>query len=418
MNPKLKTLDNFLNQLLIFLLPSQLAIHFWPGFAFVFGIRVDYFAPTLYFTDILFLLVFIPWLFKNYRHVFEDVKNALPAILILVLIFLVNIYFSINPLISFLKFLKFIEMFTFGYYVYKRNEIFNLRKTSKIIFLSALFFCSIGIIQFLNGKTSGKLFYLFGERSFSVITPGIALVNLFGKNFLRIYSTFPHPNSLAGYLGLMSIFLTAYLKCKKIYIKTVGLLLLFSTFVLSFSLSGYVALFVCLLFFLMRKKISIGKNIFGIILITVFLLSFCLSWTSTSILQKGIVLPLSFIQRIQLAEAAGKIFSSKMINGTGMNTFILAALKFATEERGVWFLQPVHNIYLLTFCESGIIGLSALFISIYLLIRRINFGKEFWFGLMILFFLITGLFDHYWITIQQNLLVLSFLIGTALQKKE
>jgi hypothetical protein len=309
------------------------------------------------------------------------------------------------------------EMFTFGYYVYKRGEIFNPRKISKIIFLSALFFCLIGIIQFLNGQTSGKLFYLFGERSFSVVTPGIALVNIFGKNFLRIYSTFPHPNALAGYLGLTLIFLTANLKCKKIYIKTVGLLLLFSTFVLSFSLSGYVALFVCLLFFLMQKKISIGKNIFVIILITVFLLSFCLSWASESILQKGIVLPLSFIQRIQLTETAGKIFSSNMINGTGINTFILAAVKFATEERGVWFLQPVHNIYLLTFCESGAIGLSALFISIYLLIRRINFGKEFWAGGMILFFLITGLFDHYWITTQQNLFVLSLLTGIALFKK-
>ena len=47
--------------LLLILLPTQLGYHFWPNWSFVFGIRSDYLAPTIYFTDILFFFVLIFW---------------------------------------------------------------------------------------------------------------------------------------------------------------------------------------------------------------------------------------------------------------------------------------------------------------------------------------------------------------------
>src|ERR1035437_8081006 len=45
--------------LLILFLPTQLGKHFWPNSSFVYGLRLDYLSPTLYFTDILILLIFV-----------------------------------------------------------------------------------------------------------------------------------------------------------------------------------------------------------------------------------------------------------------------------------------------------------------------------------------------------------------------
>ena len=48
--------SNLLLALIIFLMPTQLGLHFWPLSSLVYGIRVDYLAPTIYFLDILLIL--------------------------------------------------------------------------------------------------------------------------------------------------------------------------------------------------------------------------------------------------------------------------------------------------------------------------------------------------------------------------
>ncbi|MEK7497805.1 MAG: hypothetical protein AAB656_02715, partial [Patescibacteria group bacterium] len=44
---------DFLFGLLVILLPTQIALHIWPDWALVQGIRVDYLAPAIYLTDII-----------------------------------------------------------------------------------------------------------------------------------------------------------------------------------------------------------------------------------------------------------------------------------------------------------------------------------------------------------------------------
>jgi len=72
--------------------------------------------------------------------------------------------------------------------------------------------------------------------------------------------------------------------------------------------------------------------------------------------------------------------------------------------------QPVHNIFLLALAELGII--------IFLIFGRkiFFFTKKHWstnraFRYLIIAIFITGSFDHYWLTLQQNFLLLS--IGLA-----
>jgi hypothetical protein len=46
-----------------------------------------------------------------------------------------------------------------------------------------------------------------GERYFTISTPGIAKVAMQGKEILRAYGTFSHPNSLAGFYLLQYVFI-------------------------------------------------------------------------------------------------------------------------------------------------------------------------------------------------------------------
>jgi len=51
-------------------MPTQLALHFWPSWAHVFGIRVDYLAPTLYLTDLLLIVLIITWINPLIRNLY------------------------------------------------------------------------------------------------------------------------------------------------------------------------------------------------------------------------------------------------------------------------------------------------------------------------------------------------------------
>ena len=77
-----KLLSNFNNlhrwlfYLLLLLIPTQLGYHFWPDFAFVNGIRVDYLAPTIYLTDLLILGIGISWLLSKITNDDLPARNA------------------------------------------------------------------------------------------------------------------------------------------------------------------------------------------------------------------------------------------------------------------------------------------------------------------------------------------------------
>ena len=123
-------LEKFLNYLLIFLLPTQLALHFWPPTSFVFGVRVDYLAPSIYLTDILFLTLFIIWVRSHYKKFFEFTRENKIYILLFISLAVLNTAFSTSVFPSIYKWIKLLELVIFYYYVRERHDIFS----SKAIF--------------------------------------------------------------------------------------------------------------------------------------------------------------------------------------------------------------------------------------------------------------------------------------------
>jgi len=68
-------MQQVLFSLLLVFLPTQLGLHFWPGWALVLGRRLDYLSPTLYVTDILIVFLLIRWVFEKRKKIFSFKKN-------------------------------------------------------------------------------------------------------------------------------------------------------------------------------------------------------------------------------------------------------------------------------------------------------------------------------------------------------
>lgn len=416
---KLRYFEKYLNILFVFLLPTQLALHFWPQYSFVFGLRVDYLSPTIYLTDVLFLILCFPWLVKKRHKIFRDINKAKTLIFIFLTVLVINILFSSFPWLSFIKSAKLIEMVVLAYYVKERPEIFSIRNVSSSLLFSSILFLLIGIIQVAYGRTLGGFIYWFGERTFSVATPGIAITNFFGKNILRIYSTFPHPNSLAGYISAVAIFLFFNVNHKlNKTIRLFGWSLLIAGLLMSVSLSAYVGIVIAVLVYFLIRWGVLNKKHWIKITVLMFVLSYCLSVISRPVLDSNISLGKSYRERLELADLSMKVFTNNKFFGVGLNGFIPSQPDYPQYENGTWLMQPVHNAFLLVTVELGILGIVLIFLAIWKIFKLIAKTDNRWGYILMAFVLTTSLFDHYWFTIQQNMLLLALLLGISFRDKK
>lgn len=402
----MKIVEKYLLISLLLLLPTQLAYHFWPSWSFVFGLRVDMLAPTIYLTDLLVVSLIILNI-KIY-------KPFLKYILFFIAFVFFNTLFSTSSLESLYRWIKILEFVGFVIYITKQKIV------SKEIFIRSLFYSSVvvsvvGILQFVKSGTLGGIFYWLGERSFNMTTPGIALVSLNGAEHLRVYSTFSHPNSLAGFLGAVLLILFLRKAVKKNILNIVGLGIITICFLFTFSVSAYLGLFFAILLIVsFKKKTNLKFNI-QFFLSASILLSLFLPIISPWILKTVGPLTSNIAERLDLSYIAGKIISRHFLTGTGLGTFISNIPNFKGIYSFSWLLQPVHNIFLLIFAETGIFGLLLFCLGIYKLLKTLTIKKKKYCVYILIFVLFTGLTDHYWLTLQQNQLLLSLLIGLSLR---
>ena len=400
----LNRLKKLLIPLLVFLLPTQLAYHFWPPSSFVFGIRVDYLAPAVYLTDLIILFLLLAYAVQEKLRLWTFISKYKLQILVTFVFILVNVVFASSPTTAIFKWLKVLELVGLALYLRFKMSETNKDQIYNTLFYSLVFVSVIGISQFFIGRTIGGAFYLFGERSFDISTPAVALTQINGHEFLRAYSVFSHPNSLSGYLGASLLFLLManYFKRKPIHI--VGFLIIIACLTLTFSLSGIVSLIIVLPFILVNKKLKTISNFKIPIFFGLVAFSLALPVVGDRILVYTKDLGSPTTERINLSIISGKIIKQKFLIGGGLGNFTAMVPHYGGLVSGPWLLQPVHNIFLLAFSETGLAGFVILFLAFYKGIRTKHFP-------IFLFILITGVFDHYWLTLQQNMLLLALMFG-------
>jgi len=400
--------------LFLLLIPTQLGKHFWPEWSYLLGIRIDYFSPTLYLLDLVWIILIGSNFLKKKK---PSALWAPPLIRrlfnfrnLLILGFVgVNILMAVNPWVAGYKWLRVFQLLITFFY-FRENKKVIKENLVKVIPCWVILESLLAVAQIAKNGSLNGIFYWLGERSFSFNTIGIAQMSVLGRGLIRAYGTFSHPNSLAGFL-LVVLLLWYWLREK---INKTWWWVVFWLGLLGIMVSGSRTIWVLvlgLIFWFLLKNIKnrlqiaslvfliLGVIIFGLRLINMEyqMSDFLGGWDSNGI---G--------KRIQLNVAGLKMIKESSLFGVGLGNFLVRLPEFQNNN-GIFWLQPVHNILILVWSEIGILGLSLMF-----LFFSENFsGKKIkWIFKVILgVVIISWIVDHYWLTLPQNVWLLVLVLG-------
>ncbi len=385
--------------LLLVTFPLQLGKHFWPDFAFVQGIRLDYLSPTLYLSDILCVVLFLISFNRIKTFLWAFVSN--PWSIFFFGVIIVSGIQSFSPSESFYSLVKLFEFLFLGIFIsvsVKEGEY------SSILFpfiLGGLTQIVISFLQFITQRSLGGIFYYLGERTFDTLTPGIALFRLGEELALRPYGTFSHPNVLACYLFvtfIMTLFSKDFRTILQSRLRIILLFIIGFGIVLTFSRVIIILLALSLLFyFRYNLKAFILSSVGSMIVLA----------SLSSRFENG--LARDFLLRSELLYIAAQIFLKSPIYGVGLNNFYYHEILYQKTITPI-LLQPVHNIYAFTASSIGLLGL---YLAVFFFYRTIRNSRNEMITLLMVSFLIIGMFDHYLLTLQQGQLLLVFVVGLS-----
>lgn len=386
--------------LFLFFISTQFGKHFFLPFSYLSGVRVDYLAPTIYLVDILILFMAV----FNFKIIMKFFKNK--KIIFSLFLLIINIVFSKLPEISIYWSIKIIELLIVFSLAKKIITTLKEKYILIVLLLSGSFQLFLSLIQMINKHSVQGIFYYFGERLLSLSAPGIAKASLGGVELLRPYGTFPHPNSMAGFFLLLYFFVLTYKKFDR-YLALKYLFLFISSVLVFISFSKVAILtFLILntLYFILNKKFNCKlckvARILGLLTVSLIFLS-------------AVTDPLTISKRIELIKNSVEIILHYPIQGVGLGSYLIEQAKFSSKFY-LFFNQPVHNIFLLFLSETGlVIGGFLLFQLAKFFISR-GISREQW--ILIFVIILTGFFDHYWITLQQNFLLMGLVIGVNLSR--
>jgi len=299
----------------------------------------------------------------------------------------------------------------------------------------------LGLAQVVIGGSVGGVFYWLGERRFSYLTLGVAKFSLFREMMVRAYGTFSHPNSMAGFL-LVVLLLWGLIRKRDLWWWIVCWIGVMGIVVSGSRTVWMIGLLIILInnpIINLKFKIKISKkeergilkrvqNDVGRWLVAVGVMMMVLG-----LIGKGEVLGgwdrESFSKRWELNKHALEMIRDNTWFGVGLGNFLVELPKYQKGSRVFW-LQPVHNIPLLLISELGIIGVLICVKMVSVLWGWDNSGRpqgsplqKFQndrMNLLLVFVvvLLTGMVDHYWITLSQNWWLVAIVLGTLLRKSK
>jgi hypothetical protein len=259
-----------------------------------------------------------------------------------------------------------------------------------------------------------------GESVINKDTLRVAKIDTSSGKIIRAYGTQPHPNVLSGLLGLAIILGITLLNTgdsSKLFhveqFRGILIVVLFLiTLAISFSFSKINLLILFLLLFggfIFSKKKIIMFFLIALLLGSIFL---GIEKTKSHFNPSSKTFKENISLRKKYSDNAIKIIKQNPFIGTGLGGFCLEGSFLKENYLTPWYIQPVHNIYLLIFSESGIF--IFLFFIFYFFKKIKSFfilnsnSKLFFINYLILFLLFSGIFDHYLYTLSQGNFIFSF----------
>lgn len=356
--------------------------------------RVDYLAPTIYLIDIIVAML----LFLHFRTYRALLRNT--TIQFFLLLLAINALFAVSKEIALYRYIKVIELLAVVAII--RDSRNNIRLFFNGLLWGAALQLFLVSGQFIRKESLEGVFYFLGERPLGLSMPGIAKASLDGAEFLRPYGTFSHPNSMGGFYLILYSYYLGHPKLFNSARYTIFGILISALIILSFSKIAVFG-FVLVNFGYITYRFRDYKDCLLCLCARVMALLIPLA-----IVLRALTDPTSGQKRIELMNNAALIIAKYPITGVGLGNYLYAQ-QWLPSRYLFFFGQPVHNVFLLLFAEVGFIVGGLLIWYSFLFFRK----RPYTFSLIAVIFslLFTGTFDHYWITLQQNWLLVGVVIG-------
>jgi len=391
--------------LLIFFLPLNLGRHFILRDSFVSGLLVDYLIPTIYIQDGLILLILGASLFEKRKGFsVEKLKEFLNRREIqLGLLFMFSVFLSVlsgvRPPPSFFAFLRLLLYFLFFIYVVLNLEFKEVfPRIISIMSFGVIFLGFLAVLQFARQGSVFDNYLVLGEQPYSISTPQVTRERFLGFYKIPAYGLFRHPNIFGGFLAVVLVWVLSRIKDGKLYV--VSFILGFIGLVLTLSLSSWIVFLLGALSLYYKKiLISLPWLVICVFVFSLFLLDF-------SGLQNR-----SLGRRARFLDAAFGIIKERPLFGVGYNNVTVVMENYLKYVNEVRFLQPVHNIFVLVFSESGVFAFL-FFVSLFYFSLIKSLPRKLVF-ISLVQMAILGCFDHYFVTIHQTQILFWLALGLS-----
>ncbi len=260
----------------------------------------------------------------------------------------------------------------------------------------------LAIYQFLTQHVfASKWLGMAAQESYNL---GPSVIQFADQRWLRAYGSFGSPNSLGIYLAVLFILgFILYFKTQipryKILV-SVGQLLILSGLVLSFSRAAWLSALVgivslAVILFLKQREFSrdfIKQIIFAMGVAVFWVVIFYPVFNARFNLQNRLEATSISERKGQYSESLSFVKSNPIFGvGPGVYTF---ALSKKYPELVSWQLQPIHNIYLLSIVEIGVVAALFLLVLIVGLARLIFRNSPIYLPFLVVL-LASGVFDHW-----------------------
>lgn len=358
------------------------------------------------------------------------------------------IWAQYKPIAAF-RLILLLEIVIFSYISVKTLNTPKWRNFAYYALITAgLFQAAAGIAQFVHNSSLGLHF--LGESIIGPNIDGVAKIIINGEKQIRAYGTLPHPNILAGFLlvlmfvligkllalyiylppsdpllknqkfGMRSMFVSreTFVDNMPVWMHWLFLIIISLGFILTFSRSAFLGLFIGLIilfrFACSRCRTHSTKAAssykFSATILFIIAIATIVFFKKTSFFSNQSLHERNFYQIVSY-----ETIYSHPIKGVGIGQYILN--EYVTyPDLETWRYQPVHNIFLLIFSETGIIGIVIFLLFIISVFSDKLFGRRRETSpnltipvlyCIIISLLVVSFFDHYFWDIRIGTIVIA-----------
>lgn len=404
----------------IFLLPIQTVWLFKKST--INGQLVDYWSFGLFATDIVLIIAIAIFLITLDFIKTNKIRtiSAILIISILVVLFF-SLYWAEDRKISIYYLFQVLKGIIVLLLILKTNiKKINIYWS---LLLAGVIQSIIAISQFAWQKIPQINWLGMSSRSPSDL--GVAIVET-SDRVLRAYGTFNSPNILGGFLLICILFgiilYTQQAKKSKRIIIILSTILCSMGIFFSFSRAAWIALGISIILILVylfiqatnKKRFKVLEISLVIVFIFGIFSSLLPNLVATRIKSEAPLEKNSIIERTDQYKQAINLLKDNWDFGIGLGNYTKEIQKLEP-KLNAWDYQPVHNTYLLSLIEIGVLGWMLFILFIILLIKS-SVKSPIKFGVMIaLIFLLA--FDHYFWTQEFGIVLFWLVAAMILQKK-